>query len=307
MSLWDSISSGIGSATDWLSGSGGQALSTVANVAGAGFDLYNGIQSMNLADKYANMSFATAEKQNEYASEMWDRYKNTYWPLEDKQNTLTNNQLDLALSPEIWDSYANVAKRSSQVAANEAWLDMNRAEDMYGTYDTTERSLIRKLTEGEDVLRDRMMTQASTDVKSSFADASTSLNTQLGLAGISTTSPQAWASRTELAQSEALANAAARTNAANTAEDTTMNRWATALNYKNGGSLSTNNYTSPSSIMTANGLSPSGGNYGSGALGSFSASSGNYSNLANMYNNNAQSSLTGFGGLLKMLTTGSSS
>lgn len=330
MSLWDSISSGLSSATDWLGGSGGKALSTVANIAGAGYDLYQGIQNSKLADKYANMSFSTAEAQNRYAQEMFDRYKNTYWPIEDKQNALTEKQLDLALSPEMWTSYANANKtagdlqaRQSQFAldqfftlepylreqakvyANEGWHNLLRRQQMYDTYDQTERSLIRKLTEGEDVLRDRMMSRASTDVKSSYADASSNLDRQLGLAGISTSSPQAWAARTEMAQSQALAEAAARTNAANTAEDTTMNRWAQALNYNKGLNLSTANYTPSTAISTASGLSGSGGNYGAQAMSGYSAASGSYSNMANMYNNMAQNNMTGFGGLLKLLTTGS--
>ena len=330
MSLWDSISSGLSSATDWLGGSGGKALSTAANVAGAGYDLYQGIQNSNLANEYANMSFSSAEKQSAYAQEMFDRYKSSYWPIEDKQNALTEKQLDFAVSPEMWTSYTNANRtagdlqaRQSQFAldqfftlepylrsqaevyTNEGWLDLKRRQDLYGTYDETERSLIRKLTEGEDVLRDRMMSRASTDVKSSYADASSNLDRQLGLAGISTSSPQAWSSRTEMAQSQALAEAATRTNAANTAETTTMNRWAQALNYNKGVDLSTANYTPSTAIATASGLSGSGGNYGAQAMSGYSAASGSYSNMANMYNNMAQNNMTGFGGLLKLLTTGS--
>lgn len=332
MSLWDSISSGLSSATDWLGGSGGKALSTIANVAGAGYDLYQGIQNSNLANKYANMSFASAEQQNQYAQEMFDRYKSTYWPIEDKQNALAGMQLDFAMSPDMWNAYTDYNKLASnlqtgqtqfaldqfntikpylqkqaEVYANEGWLDLQRRQDLYGTYDETERSLIRKLTEGEDVLRDRMLSQASTDVKSSFADAQNNLNTQLGLAGISSSSPQAWSARTELAQSQALAEAAARTNAANTAETTTMNRWAQALNYNKGTDLSTANYTPSTAIATASGLSGSGGNYGAQAMGGYSAASGSYGNMANMYNNMAQNNMTGFGGLLKLLTTGQQS
>ena len=330
MSLWDSISSGLSSATDWLGGSGGKALSTVANVAGAGYDLYQGIQNSNLANKYANMSFSSAEQQNKYAQEMFDRYKSTYWPIEDKQNALSGMQLDFAMSPDMWNAYTDYNKiasnlqtgktqfaldqfntikpylqKQAEVYANEGWLDLKRRQDLYGTYDETERSLIRKLTEGEDVLRDRMMSQASTDVKSSFADAQNNLNTQLGLAGISSSSPQAWSARTELAQSQALAEAAARTNAVNTAETTTMNRWAQALNYNKGTDLSTANYTPSTAIATASGLSGSGGNYGAQALSGYNAAAGSYGNMANMYSSMAQDNMTGFGGLLKMLTTGS--
>ena len=255
---------------------------------------------------------------------------NTYWPIEDKQIALTEKQLDFALSPEMWTSYANANRtagdlqaRQSQFALDqfftlepylraqanvyteEGWKDLLRRQQLYDTYDQTERSLIRKLTEGEDVLRDRMMSQASTDVKSSYADASSNLDRQLGLAGISTSSPQAWAARTEMAQSQALAEAAARTNAANTAEDTTMNRWAQALNYNKCLNLSTANYTPSTAISTASGLRGSGGNYGAQAMSGYSAASGSYSNMANMYNNMAQNNMTGFGGLLKLLTTGS--
>ena len=97
--------------------------------------------------------------------------------------------------------------------------------------DDNKKSLIRRLTEGEDVLADRYRGQASADVASSFGQQRSALNSQMAQYGLNPNSG-AWASQmSNMGRNEALAQAGARTNAAWKAEDTSLQRQAQALNY----------------------------------------------------------------------------
>lgn len=292
MSWWDSISDGFNTATDWLGGSGGQALNTVAGIAGAGMDLYSGYQNMQIADRFGNMALGTAKRQSE----------------------LSERQLDLALSPELWDYYRDaqiVGMKQQSHAGNLALNRMLTLTPLQGNIDIytaerglqdinqqraldpmfydAEKSVVRKLTEGEDVLRDRMTKQAYDDTSLSFARQGENLRNELGLAGISSTSQQYANSLTQMKQNQALAEASAMTQASRQAEDLALSRQSQALNYRKGAPLPSYQYTPQSNVVSTAGASSGSGNFGA---------------MAGMYNQAAGQNWQGLGATLQNLTGG---
>ena len=378
-----------------------QGLAPIASIAGAGYDIYQGIKSSNLADKYADISFASAEEQNKYAKEMFERQKSLYWPLEQQQADYTKamlgiqqqydptlaaaqakysqdmlgvqSQYDPALAaaqakysqdmlgvqqqydPSIKASQAQYLQSmlniQNQIMPNLTYLqgidttnqyldqrkltyaqsgyaverglaDIEQQRKLDPTYRETETSLIRKLTEGEDVLANRMRTQAESDVSSKYAAQRQQDLTSMGIAGIAGNSQQYANYLTKMGQSEALASATAQNQATTNAENLALSRQAQALNYRKGASLPTSQYTptaqqyTPTSQQYTRGTSQysptvgtsniTGGSqlYGSSGLSSMGNAGSMSSGIANMYGGQAQQSFTGAGYLLKQLMGG---
>ena len=378
-----------------------QGLAPIASIAGAGYDIYQGIKSSNLADKYADISFASAEEQNKYAKEMFERQKSLYWPLEQQQADYTRamlgiqqqydpilaaaqakysqdmlgvqSQYDPALAaaqakysqdmlgvqqqydPSIKASQAQYLQSmlniQNQIMPNLTYLqgidttnqyldqrkltyaqsgyaverglaDIEQQRKLDPTYRETETSLIRKLTEGEDVLANRMRTQAESDVSSKYAAQRQQDLTSMGIAGIAGNSQQYANYLTKMGQSEALASATAQNQATTNAENLALSRQAQALNYRKGASLPTSQYTptaqqyTPTSQQYTRGTSQysptvgtsniTGGSqlYGSSGLSSMGNAGSMSSGIANMYGGQAQQSFTGAGYLLKQLMGG---
>ena len=378
-----------------------QGLAPIASIAGAGYDIYQGIKSSNLADKYADISFASAEEQNKYAKEMFERQKSLYWPLEQQQADYTKamlgiqqqydptlaaaqakysqnmlgvqSQYDPALAaaqakysqdmlgvqqqydPSIKASQAQYLQSmlniQNQIMPNLTYLqgidttnqyldqrkltyaqsgyaverglaDIEQQRKLDPTYRETETSLIRKLTEGEDVLANRMRTQAESDVSSKYAAQRQQDLTSMGIAGIAGNSQQYANYLTKMGQSEALASATAQNQATTNAENLALSRQAQALNYRKGASLPTSQYTptaqqyTPTSQQYTRGTSQysptvgtsniTGGSqlYGSSGLSSMGNAGSMSSGIASMYGNQAQQSLTGASYLLKQFMGG---
>ena len=421
-----------------------QGLAPIASIAGAGYDIYQGIKSSNLADKYADISFASAEEQNKYAKEMFERQKSLYWPLEQQQADYTKamlgiqqqydptlaaaqakysqdmlgvqsqydpalaaaqakysqdmlgvqSQYDPALAaaqakysqdmlgvqqqydPSIKASQAQYLQSmlniQNQIMPNLTYLqgidttnqyldqrkltyaqsgyaverglaDIEQQRKLDPTYRETETSLIRKLTEGEDVLANRMRTQAESDVSSKYAAQRQQDLTSMGIAGIAGNSQQYANYLTKMGQSEALASATAQNQATTNAENLALSRQAQALNYRKGASLPTSQYTptaqqytptsqqytrgtsqytptaqqyTPTSQQYTRGTSQysptvgtsniTGGSqlYGSSGLSSMGNAGSMSSGIANMYGGQAQQSFTGAGYLLKQFMGG---
>lgn len=279
MSLWDSFTSGLSSY--WDNNSFGSILGDVSSVAGTAWDIYSGYQNQQLANQYANLAFATAEKQDEYAQAMWDRYQQKYWPLEDLNIQYTMEDLQ-TLRPAYQQQVQYQAQRLQEQLA--------QAQELNPILDETEKSLIRKLVEGEDVLADRYMQQATADVGAAYGSQREQDVRAMGLAGINPNSGQMVNYMSNMGRSQALSEATARTQAARQAEDTAISRQSQALNYMKGAQLPTYQIT-PS--VTTSGISST--------LGGLSSS---YTGLANMYNTNAQDSWNGANVLLNKLTSG---
>lgn len=273
MGLWDSLSDG------WDAIGGWKTVSNVAQTAGAAYDIYQGFKSQNLANKYTDMAFASAEKQDKYAQEMWDRYKSMYWPLENLNYQYTMEDLQ-TLRP----SYKNQVEYQAQ-RLNE---QLDQAKYLNPIIDDTEKSLIRKLVEGEDVLADRLISQATADIGAAYGSQREQDMRAMGLAGINPNSGQMQNYMNRMGQSQALAEATARTQASRQAEDLAISRQSQALNYAKGAQLPT--YQVTPSVNTDN-------------ISSALASQP-YTGLAGMYDKSAQNSWNGANTLLNSLSKG---
>lgn len=279
MSLWDSFTSSV--SDYWDNNSIGSILGDVSGVAGTAWDIYSGYKNQQLSNQYANLAFASAQKQDEYAQAMWDRYKEKYWPLEDLNIQYTMEDMQ-TLRPAYQQQVAYQAQRLNEQLAQAQYLNP--------ILDDTEKSLIRKLVEGEDVLADRYMSQATADVGAAYGSQREQDMRAMGLAGINPNSGQMMNYMSNMGRSQALSEATARTQAARQAEDVAISRQSQALNYSKGASLPT--YQVTPSVSTS-GISST--------LGSLSPS---YTGLANMYNTNAQNSWNGANVLLNRQTNG---
>lgn len=277
MGLWDSITSGASSLWNGIGGWSG--ISSGLQTAGTLYDMYNGYQNQKLANQYANMAFASAEKQDQYAQEMWDRYKNLYWPMEDLQYEYSMEDMQ-TLRPAYKDQVAYQAQRMGE--------QLEQAKYLNPIIDDTEKSLIRKLVEGEDVLADRLMSQATADVGAAYGSQREQDTRAMGLAGINPNSGQMQNYMNRMGQSQALAEATARTQASRQAEDLAISRQSQALNYAKGAQLPT--YQVTPSVSTG---------------GIASALSQNpYTGLAGQYDRMAQDSWNGANTLLNSLSRG---
>ena len=226
------------------------ALGTAANIAGAGYDIYQGYQNQQLANKYADIVFSTAEKQDEYTQAMFDRIKSLYWPFEDLNYQYATEDIQ-ALRP--------LAQAQTQYAVDRGLSDIAKYRELDPVYDDTEKSLIRKLTEGEDVLADRLMTTATANVANAYAQQRESDMRKLSAAGINPNSGQYSNYMNRMGSQQAMAEATARTQASRQAEDLAISRQSQALNYRQGAQLPT--YQTTPSVTSSNitsGLSSSG-------------------------------------------------
>ncbi len=264
MGLWDSISGAFSDMGGW------NTVGNIANIAGGAYDIYNSIQQSNLADKYAQLAFGTAAQQDAYAQAAWNRQQQLYWPLEDLNAQYMMEDLK-ALRPAYQRQVGYQSERMDQQLA--------QARDINPILDTTERSLIRKLVQGEDVLAERFMNQASTDVNTAFGQQRAQDTRAMGLAGVNPNSGQFANYMNQMGTAQALTSATARTQAARTAEDTALTRQASALNYAKGAQLPQYQTNPSDAAQYVAGLAPAG-----------NAATG----LANMYGGNAQNSMNGF-------------
>jgi hypothetical protein len=150
------------------------------------------------------------------------------------------------------------------------------AKEVNPLLDENQKSLIRKLVEGEDVLADRLRSTATADVGAAYASQREQDARAMGLAGINPNSGQMQNYLNRMGQSQALAEASARTQASRDAEDLALTRQATALNYYQSAQLP--NYNTSSSGTTlgqAQGFATNASNiYGSLATNASKSESG---------------------------------
>lgn len=268
MGLFDSVTN----AFSW------DALKTGALVAGTAYDIYQGYSSSKAGSAASDAASGLYDKQAEWLGLQIDRYKNIYWPYEDLQYQYA-----------IEDT---LATRDENIAMREYWEQrtleqLDQAKSLNPMLDEAEKSLIRKLVEGEDVLADRFRSQATADVQAAFGSQREQDVRAMGLAGINPNSGQMQNYMNRMGASQALAEAGARTNATRLAEDASIQRQAAAMDYSKGALSPTYN------------LSQS-----SGAGLSYAGLGGAYSTMANTLNSNAQNSWNGANTLLNVLSGG---
>lgn len=210
MGLFDSLG-------DWTS-----LLNTGVNAVNA----YNSYSASQDASALANKTFDTiagsTAKQDQIAQELFDRYKQTYWPMEDKQVELQNSWMD-RYTPEIqqqaWDNYSGeLALQPQYQQVEQGLLDQASisAQDWGGQY----------------------AEKAHADVQSSFDANRASTQRALGRLGIDPTSGRslnALNSGMDVAQS--LADVSGQNSAMTQGYDTAWNRGAGALGFKMGNQI----------------------------------------------------------------------
>lgn len=226
------------------------------------------------------LSEMVAQQQLQFQGDIINKYNSLYnqyyWPIE--EFTASNYLTDIQQARPYEERM-----RDYQLGRGDELISL--ATETNPILDENKKSLIRRLTEGEDVLADRYRSQASNDVAAAYGQQRNALNNQMAMYGINPNSG-AWANQsTNLGQSEALAQASARTNASRQAEDTSLQRQAQALNY----------YTNPSMLYDAGTITPGmsldsfmggsgGGSYGrsSSSGGSGGSENGIFSGLASI-------------------------
>ena len=210
--------------TSLLSGAGsmfGAGSSILGGIGGIGGGLFGGDGGES---ELSDSAQAAQAKQLDFMNQAYDKYASLYnqyyWPIESQ---LAANYLDnLTVATPYMQTMRNY-----QLGRGNELIDL--AKETNPVLDQTRKSLIQRLTEGEDVLASKYRTDASNDVAASFAQQRGNLTNQMAQYGINPNSGS-WASQsTKLGRSEALAQAAARTNASRTAEDTSLSRQNQAL------------------------------------------------------------------------------
>ena len=210
MGLFDSLG-------DWTS-----LLNTGVNAVSA----YNAYGAQQDASALANKTFDTiagsTAKQDEIAQELFDRYKQTYWPMEDKQVALQNDWMD-RYTPEIqqqaWDNYEGELALQPQ-------------------YQQVEQGLLDQASISAQDWGDQYAEKAHADVQSSFDANRQSTQRALGRLGIDPTSGRslnALNSGMDVAQS--LADVSGQNAAMTQGYDTSWNRGAGALGFKMGNTI----------------------------------------------------------------------
>ena len=166
-----------------------------------------------------------------------DLYENYYWPIE--ENLAKWYQEDIGAARPY-----DVRMRDYQLGRGDELV--NFAQETNPILDNTKKDLIRRLTEGEDVLANRMRTQAGVDVDTSFNKQRQQDLRSLGMYGINPNSGAFRSSLNNMGSQQATAQAAARTMASRQAEDTSLQRQNQALGL----------YTNPSRQFDAGTLKP---------------------------------------------------
>lgn len=264
--MFGSIMSGVGSiAGGLLSGAGG---------------LFGGSKGQSGVQKLAkSLAYNQLGLMNDAVLKYKGLYNQYYWPIEE---FIAGNYLNDIKAARPYQ----VNMRDYQLNRGDELIDL--AEDTNSILDEDRKSLIRRLTEGEDVLANRYRSQTSADIADAFNNQRNQDFRNMASMGINPNSG-AWANYgTTMGQNEALAQAAGRTNATWQAEDTSLQRQADAQNY----------YTNPSMLYDPGTITPgmSIGALTSGASQNAIAGLGNQSGSGGDFWKSMGSAITGITG-----------
>lgn len=222
--MWGEVISGVGSiAGGLLSGAGG---------------LFGGGDEPSPEEILAGqLGMAQMGLQLEAVNKYGQLYNDYYWPIEE---FLAGNYLTDIKTARPYEE----RMRDYQLGRGDQLIDL--ANETNPMLDESRKSLIRRLTEGEDVLANRYRSQASADITQSFANQKAQQSRNLASMGVNPNSG-AWANYgTTMSQNEALAQASGRTNATRQAEDVSLQRQMQAQNY----------YTNPTMQYNAGTIQP---------------------------------------------------
>ena len=272
---WNNISGSIlnsvaTAGTDIGSAVGSNWFQNLAGAVSTGYDIYQGIQKQQSAQRMYDLMYGTAAKQDTWADLIKTRYSDIYWPYEAVQyDYATADRLALRDSDLAARDY-NIARKYQQI---------QQAGSINPVLDTAELSLINTLVASVDNLRTRLANDAIVGVNQSFDNTRAQDLRRLGTLGVNPSSGARLTYSRALAGSQALASAAARNNAAMIAEDTSISRQGQALAYRAGVTLPT--YQTTPSVQAGNVTTAL------SATGSMAATAGG------QLDNSAQQSFTG--------------
>jgi len=224
MGLFDSIG-------DWTS-----ILNTGVNVANAVTGYNAASDAAALANKTFDTVAGSTAKQDQIAQELFDRYKTTYWPLEDAQTSQAKSWYD-RYTPAIQD---------------QQWSNYKQELDMQPQFLETEQNMLDQATMTPKEWGDMYAEKAHNDVQTSFDAMRGQTQRSLSRMGIDPTSGRsltALNSGMDVAQS--LADVGSQTAAQQQGYDTSWNRGAGALGFKMGSGV-------PQQTTTQNGATLSG-------------------------------------------------
>lgn len=170
-------------------------------------------------NEMADMASGVSKQQLKFLGDIYNKYSSLYndyyWPIETQLASNYKDNLETA-TPYM------KTMRNYQLGRGNELIDL--AKDTNPVLDASRKTLIQRLTEGEDVLANQYRTDASNDIANSFAQQRSNLNNQMAQYGINPNSGSWAAQSAKLGRSEALAQAAGRTNASRTAENTSLSR-----------------------------------------------------------------------------------
>lgn len=222
MGFFDDISSAIGGVSSFLNS---PAVTGTTNLLSAGYDIYSGIQASNRAEQLQNRALDLANRQYAMSQAEADKLAKLYYPIEQTQAQYSLEDLK-ALRP------LQLAQQAYGLERGQQDIAMARQLDPY--IDKAQESVVKRLSEGEDVLASRMREQATTDVQAAF-DRSRAQNVrQMASYGVNPMSGAFQDYSTKQAQAQALALAGARTQASRLAEDTSLSRQSQAMGLRAG-------------------------------------------------------------------------
>jgi hypothetical protein len=249
MAWWDTITNalignaatGSSNSSGLLGSNGSLSLSSIANIATSGYDIYKGIQSQQNANRMYDLMYGTATAQDTWAAKVSTRYTDVYWPWETIQYSYASEDREVMRPSDIASRSYNIVRKYQQIS---------QAESMNPIIDNTERNLINKLVEDTETLKYRLANDAVTAVNQSFDSTRIQDNRRLNSIGANPTSGSRLIYSRSLANAQALASATARNNAAMIAEDTAISRHGQALAYRTGVNLPT--YQTTPSVQAGN-------------------------------------------------------
>lgn len=205
---------------------------------------YNSYSAASDASSLANKTFDTiagsTAKQDEIAQELFDRYKTTYWPLEDQEISLQESWMK-NYTPEI---------------QQQAWNNYSSELSMQPQYIKAEQSLLDQANISAPEWGQRYAQQAHADTQQSYdaQRAETQRNlTRMGVDPTSGRSLTALNSGMDVAQS--LTDVQGQNSALQQGYDTQWNRLSGALAYKSGNSIPQQTSVSNNSGLASSALS----------------------------------------------------
>lgn len=309
----------------WLSdafdfvGKYSKEISTAGNIVGTGFDIYSGITQSNQADKYYGLYEDSMKNMDDYNKalaarelEAYDRYKQNWWDYEDA--TAKYAMEDLEANRPLLEQMRLL--NSQQLDYNSAQLSfasrvLGDTSDRYGKItpiiDEAEVTLLNKLNESEETLRERYGSESLNNIRNEYASSNEEMMQQMAQLGVNPSSGYMASMLRQNSADQGLDEATALTSAYRLAENDHLNRLAAAQQYRINPSFNLPQYSMPTTDaqsyqsgkstiaginMTPNwGQSVTGWNsaantYAQGAQQAYTGAQYNLQNLYDIYNPN---------------------